>query len=174
MIPPTFPNNKTMYTNPSQTSKTLNYLDHWLIGPYYAFFCMVWIYMRHYLNIRILLSLFTEFKTVGVYELNWETGIYKCDLAFWICGSLLSCLQALNLFWLFYILRIAYRFVVHNVAKDDRSDEEESEGETGDDSNTTKKLLEKDTLKASIANGEAKSFANVAATGTANGSARKR
>jgi len=148
-------------TDPSQTSKTLNYLDHWLIGPYYAFFCMVWIYMRHYLNIRILLSLFTEFKTVGVYELNWETGIYKCDLAFWICGSLLSCLQALNLFWLFYILRIAYRFVVHNVAKDDRSDEEESEGEAEE---------EKDSLKDSIANGEAKSFAAVAS----NGSVRKR
>ena len=148
-------------TDPSQTSKTLNYLDHWLIGPYYAFFCMVWIYMRHYLNIRILLSLFTEFKTVGVYELNWETGIYKCDLAFWICGSLLSCLQALNLFWLFYILRIAYRFVVHNVAKDDRSDEEESEGEAEE---------EKDSLKDSIANGEAKPFAAVAS----NGSVRKR
>ncbi|KAK4218043.1 TLC domain-containing protein [Rhypophila decipiens] len=111
------------------TSKTLNYIDHWLIGPYYGLFCCVWIYMRHYLNIRILLSLFNEFKTVGPYELNWETGQYKCDLAFWITGTLLSSLQALNLFWLFYILRIAYRFVVHNVAKDDRSDEDESEAE---------------------------------------------
>lgn len=85
--------------------------------------------MRHYLNLRILFSLFNEFQTVGPYELNWETGQYKCDLAFWITGSLLSSLQALNLFWLFYILRIAYRFVVHNVAKDDRSDDEESEAE---------------------------------------------
>jgi len=38
-------------------------------------------------------------------------------------------LQALNLFWLFFILRIAYRFAVHNVAKDDRSDAEDSEVE---------------------------------------------
>lgn len=144
-----------------QTSKTLNYIDHWLIGPYYGFFCFVWIYMRHYLNLRILFSLFNEFKTIGPYELNWETGQYKCDLAFWITGSLLSCLQALNLFWLFYILRIAYRFVVHNVAKDDRSDDDLSEGEDGE--STSSEAKEKaNALKDSIVNGEAKSFAAVA------------
>ncbi|KAK3905591.1 TLC domain-containing protein [Staphylotrichum tortipilum] len=111
------------------TSKTLNYLDHWLTGPYYFTFMCVWIYLRHFLNLRILLSLFTEFKTVGPYELNWETEQYKCTLSFVITLALLSSLQALNLFWLFFILRIAYRFAVHNVAKDDRSDAEESEVE---------------------------------------------
>ncbi|KAM7195005.1 longevity assurance proteins LAG1/LAC1 [Naviculisporaceae sp. PSN 640] len=124
------------------TSKTLNYIDHWLIGPYYGLFCVVWIYMRHYLNLRILVSLFNEFKTVGPYELNWETGQYKCDLAFYITGTLLSLLQMLNLFWLFYILRIAYRFVVHNVAKDDRSDEEESEGEAENENGNEKTYAE--------------------------------
>ncbi|KAL2257191.1 hypothetical protein VTK26DRAFT_542 [Humicola hyalothermophila] len=113
------------------TSKTLNYLDHWLTGPYYFTFMCVWIYLRHYLNLRILFSLFTEFKTVGPYELNWETEQYKCTLSFVITLFLLSALQALNLFWLFFILRIAYRFVVHNIAKDDRSDAEESEVEEG-------------------------------------------
>lgn len=89
----------------------------------------VWIYLRHYLNLRILFSLFTEFKTVGPYELDWETQQYKCTLSFVITLALLSALQALNLFWLFFIIRIAYRFVVHNVAKDDRSDADESEAE---------------------------------------------
>ncbi|GAB1320408.1 sphingosine N-acyltransferase lag1 [Madurella fahalii] len=111
------------------TSKTLNYLDHPLTGPYYFTFMCVWIYLRHYLNMRILFSLFTEFKTVGPYELDWETQQYKCTLSFVITLALLSSLQALNLFWLFFIIRIAYRFVVHNVAKDDRSDAEESEVE---------------------------------------------
>ncbi|KAK1835047.1 TLC domain-containing protein [Podospora conica] len=111
------------------TSKTLNYLDHPLTGPYYFTFMVVWIYLRHYLNLRILFSLFTEFKTVGPYEVNWETGQYKCPLSFWITLTLLSSLQSLNLFWLFFILRIAYRFVVRGSATDDRSEAEESEAE---------------------------------------------
>jgi acyl-CoA-dependent ceramide synthase len=90
---------------------------------------VVWIYLRHYLNLRILFSLFTEFQTVGPYEMNWETGQYKCPLSFWITLTLLSSLQSLNLFWLFFILRIAYRFVLRGVATDDRSDAEESEAE---------------------------------------------
>ncbi|KAK4189553.1 TLC domain-containing protein [Podospora australis] len=109
------------------TSKTLNYIDHPLTGPYYFTFMCVWIYLRHYLNIRILMSLFNEFKTVGPYELNWETGQYKSELAFYITGSLLSALQALNLFWLFFIIRIAYRFIRDKEATDDRSEAEESE-----------------------------------------------
>jgi very-long-chain ceramide synthase len=111
----------------AQTSKTLNYLDHFLTGPYYAFFVFVWIYMRHYLNLRIILSLFNEFKTVGPYEMDWEAGQYKCTLSFAITLALLGSLQCLNLFWLFFIIRIAYRYAVHNIAKDDRSDAEESE-----------------------------------------------
>ncbi|KAK4123520.1 longevity assurance proteins LAG1/LAC1 [Parathielavia appendiculata] len=147
------------------TSKTLNYLDHWLTGPYYFTFMCVWIYLRHYLNLRILFSLFTEYKTVGPYELNWETQQYKCALSFVITLALLSSLQALNLFWLFFIIRIAYRFVVHNVAKDDRSDAEESEFED----------VKQAAAVNGAANGKAKSYAAVAATsnGTANGTAKK-
>ncbi|KAK0646526.1 TLC domain-containing protein [Cercophora newfieldiana] len=111
------------------TSKTLNYLDHFLTGPYYFSFMCIWIYLRHYLNLRIIYSLFTDFKTIGPYVMDWQNGQFKCPLSFWITLSLLSSLQALNLFWLFFILRIAYRFAVHNVAKDDRSDNEESEVE---------------------------------------------
>lgn len=118
--------------------------------------------MRHYLNLRILFSLFNEFQTVGPYELNWETGQYKCDLAFWITGSLLSSLQALNLFWLFYILRIAYRFAVHNVAKDDRSDEEESDGEAEEDDS------EKKSYAAAV------TASSTGAESNANGSAKRR
>jgi len=135
-----------------QTSKTLNYLDHWLTGPYYFTFMCVWIYLRHYLNLRILLSLFTEFRAIGPYGIVWETEQYKGFLSFVITLGLLGSLQALNLFWLFFILRIAYRFVVHNVAKDDRSDVEESELEDNASPQKPKVLI----------NGEA----------TANGSAK--
>src|SRR4051812_24237374 len=95
-----------------QTSKVLNYLDGPLMGPYFAMFMCVWIYMRHYLNLCIIYSLFTEFKTVGPYVIDWEGGQYKCPLAFYITLSLLASLQSLNLFWLFFIVRIAYRFVL--------------------------------------------------------------
>ncbi|KAK4146176.1 TLC domain-containing protein [Dichotomopilus funicola] len=162
------------------TSKTLNYLDHWLTGPYYFTFMCAWVYLRHYLNLRILISLFTEFKTVGPYELNWETQQYKCTLSFVITLGLLSSLQALNLFWLFFILRIAYRFAVHNVAKDDRSDVDESELEeiTTDSSSATTAAIANGNGHA-ITNGVAKekgAYASAVANGTAtaNGATTKR
>jgi len=109
------------------TSKTLNYLDHPFVGPYFAFFAVAWIYLRHYLNLRILWSEFNEFKTVGPYELNWETEQYKCWISHVISTVLLAALQSLNLFWLAAILRIGYRFIFFNVAEDDRSDNDEIE-----------------------------------------------
>jgi acyl-CoA-dependent ceramide synthase len=79
------------------------------------------------LNLRIILSEFYEFKTVGPYELNWETEQYKCALSHYISLALLASLQSLNLFWLWAIFRIAYRFVFLNIAEDDRSDNDEKE-----------------------------------------------
>lgn len=110
------------------TSKVLNYLDHWLIGPYFFTFLCVWIYLRHYINIRILISLFTEFQTVGPFELNWAAEQYKCWISQYITAGLLASLQSLNLFWLFYIVRIAVRFLTNpEQATDDRSDDEEED-----------------------------------------------
>lgn len=109
------------------TSKTLNYLDHPLVGPYFGLFILTWIYLRHYLNLRILWSEFNEFKTVGPYVINWENEQFKGPLSHYISTALLTSLQSLNLFWLYYIFRIAYRFVFENVAEDDRSDNEEKE-----------------------------------------------
>jgi len=76
-----------------------------------------------------MFSLFTEFKTVGPYELNWEKQQFKSPLSNVIALGLLAALQALNLFWLFCLLRSAYRLVVYRIAKDDRSEAEESEFE---------------------------------------------
>jgi very-long-chain ceramide synthase len=117
-----------------QTSKTLNYIDHPMVPPYFTLFMVVWMYLRHYINLKIIWSLFTDFKTVGPYELDWAAGQFKCELSFWITLGLLSSLQALNMFWFFYIVRIAYRIVVHNIVEDDRSDAEpDEEDEAVDD-----------------------------------------
>ena len=109
------------------TSKTLNYLDHPFTGPYFAFFILVWIYMRHYINLKVIWSILTEFETVGVWELNWVTQVYKCRIAQVITGGLLGSLQAVNLFWLWLILKIAWRYAVSNIAQDERSDDEDEE-----------------------------------------------
>ncbi|KAF5655142.1 sphingosine n-acyltransferase lac1 [Fusarium sp. NRRL 25303] len=114
------------------TSKVLNYIDSSITVPFYALFTCLWIYLRHYINIRIIYSLFTEFKTVGPYELNWDTEQFKCPLSFAITSVLLIALQTLNLVWLYYILRVAYRITLYNEQKDARSDDENSEAEDED------------------------------------------
>ncbi|KAF5095793.1 hypothetical protein D0Z03_001753 [Geotrichum reessii] len=119
-------------------SKTLNYLDSMFTGPFFLFFMSVWIYTRHYLNLCILYSILTEFRTVGPYELNWETQQYKCWISQIITFLLLLALQLVNAYWLFLIVRIAYRFVFSGVQKDERSDdEEEEELEIEDDSTSS-------------------------------------
>jgi acyl-CoA-dependent ceramide synthase len=90
----------------------------------------VWAYLRHYLNLKILYSILTTFKTVGPFELNWETQQYKCWIAQYITFALLASLQAVNLFWFFLICRIAVRFILYKTADDDRSEYEPSEEET--------------------------------------------
>jgi acyl-CoA-dependent ceramide synthase len=75
------------------------------------------------------LSEFYEFKTVGPYVLNWEEEQYKCELSHWISLVLLGGLQALNLFWGFLILRVAWRFGVKGELADERSEDEGEEEE---------------------------------------------
>ncbi|KAI5866543.1 TRAM/LAG1/CLN8 homology domain-containing protein [Durotheca rogersii] len=110
-------------------SKSLNYVGSRLQGPSFALCIVMWTYLRHYLNLRILYSVLTEFGTVGPYEFDWEKEQFKSPLSQAVTFSLLAALQALNLFWLYCLLRSAYRFIVLGVAKDDRS---EDEAEVGD------------------------------------------
>lgn len=138
------------------TSKTLNYLDSIIVGPYFVTFMFVWIYLRHYINLRILYATLTEFSTVGPFELNWETQQYKCWISQYITFGLLFSLQAVNLFWLFLILRIAKNYVFSHVAADERSEDEDTEvedvkerkelnGSASVDEKTAQKMLENDT-----------------------------
>lgn len=136
----------------------LNYLDSAIVGPYFFLFMCAWGYLRHYLNLKILYSILTEFSSVGPYELNWETQQYKCWISQAITFALLAALQAVNLFWWFLICRIAYRFVITNVAEDDRSEYEGSDAE--EEEPTTEESKEKPS-----ANGYANGYANGAANG---------
>ncbi|KAI1087567.1 longevity assurance proteins LAG1/LAC1 [Rostrohypoxylon terebratum] len=108
-------------------SKSLNYVGSPLQGPSFGFCIVMWTYLRHYINLRILYSVLTEFSTVGPYGIDWETQQYKGLVSQVITFALLAALQLLNLFWLYCLLRNAYRFIFLGIAKDDRSEDEEPE-----------------------------------------------
>lgn len=108
----------------------------------------MWIYCRHYLNLKILWAVLTEFRTVGPFELNWETQQYKCWISQYITFALLASLQAVNIFWLFLILRILFNYLVNSVKKDERSDDEDE-----DEEEEPKEEEEETTTKATLASG---------------------
>lgn len=123
------------------SSKILNYLNSPFTEPYFVLFIVVWIYLRHVVNIRILWSILTEFLTVGNSVLNFATQQYKCSISSPMIFTLLFALQSVNLYWLFLIFRILYRIVCKGVTEDTRSDNEESddsESETDSQQETKK------------------------------------
>lgn len=120
-------------------SKTLNYLDSPTTGPFMVVFVAVWVYLRHYVNLKILWSVLTEFRTVGEWELNWDTQQYKCWISQPIVFGLIGALQIVNIYWLFLIIRIMYRYVAAGVAKDERSDDEDEESDSQEEIAKTKK-----------------------------------
>ena len=111
--------------------KIFNYLDYWFTPGFFFIFIAVWIYTRHYINIKILWSVLTEFRTVGNYTLNFATQQYKCWISLPIVFTLIAALQLVQLYWLFLIFRIVYRIVTQSVYEDVRSDSESS----GDEEN---------------------------------------
>lgn len=108
-------------------STSLNYAGHPAQGPALALCIIVRICLRHCVNLRILWSMLPggEFSTGGPYELDWAAGQYKCPLANCLAFELLGRLRSLNTFWLWCLLRSAYRLAVLGIAKDDRSEAEE-------------------------------------------------
>ncbi|KAL3427845.1 sphingosine N-acyltransferase LAC1 (TLC domain-containing protein) [Phlyctema vagabunda] len=124
------------------TSKALHYVDFPLIAPYFAIFISAWIYMRHYLSLRIIWSLFTEFRTVGPYGMDWDNEQYKGELANGIAIVLLGTLQLLNLYWLRLLLNIAKGFLLDGEARDDRSDDEDDEVEEEEEKESTADALD--------------------------------
>lgn len=111
-------------------SKTFNYLDSPLTVPTFFLFICVWVYTRHYLNIKILWSILTEFKTVGPYIYDIPIGQFKCWISQSITFTLLLGLQLVNMYWLFLILRIMVRYVLAGEQKDERSDDEDDDEES--------------------------------------------
>ena len=99
------------------------------MAPFFTVFVLMWVYQRHYLNLKILWAVLTKFRTVGPFELNWETQQYKCWISQIITFVLLASLQAVNLFWLYLIFRVSKNYVFNVTIADERSDNEDEEEE---------------------------------------------
>ncbi|MCJ1227986.1 hypothetical protein MMC12_004645 [Toensbergia leucococca] len=169
------------------TSKTLNYIESSVIVPYFALFVCIWVYLRHYLNLVILHSLLTSFRTIGPFDLNWDTQQYKCWISQVITFSLLACLQTINLFWLFFILKIALGVVlrkseVTDIRSDDEEESEEQRRRRKVNAETEPEAMNGKTIEGAkmngtvysngYSNGYANGFANGHANGHANGNGK--
>ncbi|KAJ7908263.1 longevity assurance proteins LAG1/LAC1 [Mycena leptocephala] len=113
-------------------SKLLNYLqlERAKVVSFAVFVCL-WTYFRHYLNLVILWSVWTEIDLVPEHARRWvpADGTY---LAGWLQYQVfipIALLQGINLFWYYLILRILVRTILISETDDDRSDDEGDEEE---------------------------------------------
>ncbi|KAF6762310.1 longevity assurance proteins LAG1 LAC1 [Ephemerocybe angulata] len=109
-------------------SKLLNYIQ-WNTAKIYSFvtFFCIWSYFRHYLNLKILYSVWFESSDVPKSSKvwNWSTGAYLpswMPYAIWVS---IAALQVLNLIWYRLICKILIRAIMTKEADDDRSDSED-------------------------------------------------
>lgn len=115
-------------------SKLLNYMK--MERAKFASFVVFigfWTYFRHYLNIVILWSVWTEFDLIPEVSRVWAPS-QGAWLVWWMKYQIfapLLFLQILNLFWYYLIWRIAIRSVTSNLT-DDRSDDEDNDGDAND------------------------------------------
>ncbi|PVF94233.1 longevity assurance proteins LAG1/LAC1, partial [Serendipita vermifera] len=97
----------------------------------FAWFAGVWTYTRHYLNLVMLWSIWTEFDLIPESSKQWnpQSGAW---LAPWMKYQIfvpLMFLQLLNLFWYFLIWRIMLRAIFSSKLNDERSDDEDESAE---------------------------------------------
>jgi len=120
-------------------SKLLNYIQYERAKAVsFVFFVGVWTYFRHYLNLVMLWSVWTEFDLMPETSRRWfpADGVW---MVWWMKYQIFApilLLQCLNLYWYFLILRILYRAVMSDEITDDRSDDEddgEIEGDSKED-----------------------------------------
>ncbi|EJD53612.1 longevity assurance proteins LAG1/LAC1 [Auricularia subglabra TFB-10046 SS5] len=101
----------------------------------FGFFVLVWSYTRHYLNLYLLYSVWTEFDEIPQWAQRWspEEGVWMVWWMKYQIWTPIFLLQIVNLFWYFRIWRILLRALFSSELADERSDDED-EGE--DDTKT--------------------------------------
>ncbi|KAI0347257.1 longevity assurance proteins LAG1 LAC1 [Trametopsis cervina] len=117
-------------------SKLLNYIQYekTKIGSFVVFFA-IWTYFRHYLNLVMLWSVWTQFDLMPASSQQWspKDGVW---LVWWMKYQIfvpILLLQFLNIFWYYLIVRIAVRAVVAVEVTDERSDDEDEDDQDKED-----------------------------------------
>ncbi|CAA19018.2 sphingosine N-acyltransferase Lac1 [Schizosaccharomyces pombe] len=118
-------------------SKCLNYVNTVIVYPIFVIFVFVWIYMRHYLNFKIMWAVWGTMRTINSFDLDWAAEQYKCWISRDVTLILLTALQLVNIYWLILILRIGYRAFTTNDTHDERSEDEDEE--VSDEKSSAKK-----------------------------------
>ncbi|KAF4619369.1 hypothetical protein D9613_005310 [Agrocybe pediades] len=114
-------------------SKLLNYIQ-WNTAKVYAFgiFYVIWGYFRHYLNLRILWSVWYELPVYipeAAKKWDWSEGVYMPAWMRYQVFLPLMILQFLNLFWYYLMTKILIRGLITKDVDDERSDDEGEDGE---------------------------------------------
>ncbi|KAG8747143.1 hypothetical protein FRC10_002192 [Ceratobasidium sp. 414] len=111
-------------------SKMLNYLDMEISKSIaFTWFALVWTYARHYLNLRIIWSVWNEFWLVRPENRMWDTargylsgidldaGVHSRSRMRYQVFAPLVLLQIVNLFWYWNIWRIIITFVCFRTSR---------------------------------------------------------
>lgn len=112
-------------------AKMCNYLSLKRASEFvFGFFVLVWSYTRHYLNLYLLYSVWTEFDKIPLWAQRWspEDGVWMVWWMKYQIWTPIFLLQIVNLFWYFRIWRILLRALFSSELADERSDDED-EGE---------------------------------------------
>ncbi|KAJ1865568.1 Sphingosine N-acyltransferase lag1 [Coemansia sp. RSA 989] len=127
-------------------TKCLRYLkmEKASVACFVSFF-VSWIYTRHYLYMKIMLSIIFE-STHYLDNDNWypERGSFYNRTIILTFAALLAILQGLIIYWFTLVLKIVYRIIFHSNLEDSRSDSESSDDD-GDGNANEKSLKSKKT-----------------------------
>ncbi|KAF9515287.1 hypothetical protein BS47DRAFT_1342213 [Hydnum rufescens UP504] len=109
-------------------AKVCNYLG-WETTAAVAFsaFVCVWTYLRHFLNIKMIWSVWTQWKYVPEYSKRFEPkeGVWMVRWVQYQVMIAMIILQLVNIFWYYLILRVLRRALFGPRLEDDRSDDED-------------------------------------------------
>ncbi|KAH7084065.1 longevity assurance proteins LAG1/LAC1 [Auriculariales sp. MPI-PUGE-AT-0066] len=117
------------------TAKVLHYMKYETTATVcFAAFVGMWTYTRHYLNIYLLQSVWTEFDLIPAAAQRWapKEGVWMVGWMKYQIWIPLALLQVVNLLWYFRVWRTLVRLVFKSTLMDERSDDEEEGEATGD------------------------------------------
>ncbi|KAJ2083620.1 Sphingosine N-acyltransferase lag1 [Coemansia sp. RSA 988] len=99
----------------------------------FVVFILSWIYTRHYLYMKIMLSIINESRQYIPKDM-WhpEKGAYASTNVLLVFSILLGVLQLLLIYWYVLMMRIVYRFIFNGNLEDNRSDSEDDGDNRGD------------------------------------------